>query len=276
MPTALFIHGAWVTPACWSLFRRRFEAAGYRCDAPAWPYFDRPLEELRRDPPDEIGSLGVDDIVRHYVEAAQRIRHETGERPVIVGHSFGGLFTQILIDQGHGSAGVAIDSAPPRGVFPRGDALRANLPVFLQWRAWNRAVRMKFEHFAWGFANGLPREEQRRIFAEHVVPAPGRLFVEAALAPVHRKTFVDFRRRDRAPLLLVGADRDRTIPLSMVFANYQRYMQSPSVTELKVFRGRSHWLIAEGGWEEVADAALSFFGKSRKARVGTQHGHLLG
>ncbi|HEX5588946.1 MAG TPA: alpha/beta hydrolase, partial [Candidatus Limnocylindrales bacterium] len=110
--TVVFVHGGWVTPACWDRFVPYFEARGYRCLAPAWPGKDRPIEEIRSDP-SPLAGLGIREIVDHYATVVRGL----DEPPILVGHSFGGLFVQLLIDRGLGAAGIAIDSAPPKGIF---------------------------------------------------------------------------------------------------------------------------------------------------------------
>lgn len=249
--TIVLVHGAWMTPLCWEHFTRRYEAAGYRCLAPAWPGDERPVAELQREPVPELAELSVVKIVDHY----ERIIREQPEPPILMGHSFGGLFVQMLLDRGLGCAGVAIDPGPPAGVIPRPIALWAALPVFLSPLSWRRTVRMSLKSFGWGFAQNLKGDELRAAYERHVVPTPGRIYHQAA---VGIGTKVNFANSQRAPLLLIAGEKDRTVQPSMVRATYRKHQRSSAVTAFKEFPGRTHWLIASEGWEEVADYALDW------------------
>lgn len=250
MPSILLIHGAWVTPRCWDGFRARFEARGARCHTPAWPHLDGDPATLRAAPPPDLARVGVGELVEHYAAHIARLP----EPPVIVGHSFGGLVTQLLLDRGLGKAGVAIDPAPVRGVMPAPWAFRSTLPIVTAWRGWRRVLPMTPRHWHRTFANGLDADAAARAWQDQYVPAPGRPFFQVALSPFSRLLAVA-HERPRPPLLLVAGDQDRTIPASMVRATHRRYRKCPTPVELRELPGRSHYLIAEPGWEEVADLA---------------------
>lgn len=247
----VFVHGAWVTPACWDLFKERYEERGYACLAPAWPYDDRPVEQLRRNPAPELAAVGLRDIADHYATVVAGL----DEPPIIIGHSFGGLITQMLLDRGLGAAGVAIDPAPPRGVLPGPSAVRSSFPVLRSWRGWKKVLRMSFEQFRHGFVHQLPGAEQREAYERHVVPTPGRPFFQAAFGKDNR---VDFRNDSRAPLLITAGKVDRTVTSGMNRANFKKYARSEAITDFKEFAGRSHWVIAEPGWQEVADHVIEW------------------
>ena len=247
--TIVFVHGAWVTPLCWEKFIGYYEAKGFKCLAPAWPYKDRPIEELRRDPPPELGRLGVVDIVDHYAKLIRAL----DEPPILIGHSFGGLFVQMLLDRGLGAAGVAIDSAAPKGVLPfYGSALKSNFGVLSVPGGWRKVARQSFKQFQYAFVNTLPEAEQRAAYDKYVVPETGRIFFQAALAMFNNATFVNFNNSRRAPLLLIAGSEDHIVPAAMNRANFKKYRNSPAVTDFKEFEKRAHWIIAQPDWEEVA------------------------
>ena len=174
--TILFIHGAWLTPRSWEPFLSYFEPQGYTCLAPPWPHKDRPIEELRARPPAELAGLGITDVVDHYATIIQALP----EPPILIGHSFGGLYVQLLLDRGLGKAGVAIDPAPPKGVLPLSlTAIKASAGVLFKWMAWEQIVRLSFEDFCYGFVNTLSPEAQRAAYETHVVPETGRIFPAA-------------------------------------------------------------------------------------------------
>lgn len=259
--TIVFIHGAWVTPACWDRFIPFFEARGYRCLAPAWPGKDRPIEEIRADPSPLVG-LGIGEIVDHY----DRIIRGLDEPPILIGHSFGGLFVQLLLDRGLGSAGVAIDSAPPKGVWAfEPTAVRALIGVLLTWRGWRKAVRWKFSNFRYGFVHTLPLDEARAAFDRYVVPETGRIFFQGTLAALDRNSpmQVDFANGTRAPLLLIAGEKDRIVPAVVNRRNHKAYRKSAARTDFREFPGRVHWIIAQDGWDEVAEHAATWLAELR-------------
>ena len=234
----------------------RFAARGYTCVAPAWPFLDHPLEQLKRAPDRRFGRLGIGEIVDNYAS----IVRELGTEPILIGHSFGGLFVQMLLDRGLGAAGVAIDPAPPKGVLPGMNSIRAGLPVLLGWNSWQSVRRMSFEHFQWAWVHTLSEPEQRAAFAQ-VVPTSGRIFLQALLAPFTEVTKVNYRNSKRAPLLIIAGELDRTVEAKMNLANFQKYSRSTAVTDYREFPGRTHWIIAQPGWEEVADHAMDWLAR---------------
>ena len=249
--TVMFIHGAWLTPAAWDLFRGRFEQRGFRTVAPAWPYEDVPIEQLRREASPGVRTLTIKQIVDHYAAKMRALP----ERPILVGHGLGGLIVQMLLDRGLGAAGVAIDPAPIRGVLPTKHALRSALPNVMHWNSWNKVVSMPFERFAADFAQTLPADEMRATYDRYVVPAPGLLYWETAFSFGNK---VDVRNPDRPPLLLVASEADRTIEPSMVRATYDLQKESRAETTFKAFPNRSHLCIVEPGWQEIADYVVDW------------------
>lgn len=244
----IFIPGAWVTSRCWDNFSRYFQDQGFNCLVPDWPYNDRPVAELRATPAPELATVGIGEIVDHY---AGIISH-MDEPPVIIGHSFGGLFTQILLDRGLGSAGVALNAAPPKGILPTPAAIRGSLPAITTWKGWRKILTMSETHFSRFFANGFPQAERANVYRAHVIPTPGRIFFQAATAMFHSLPTVNYQNHNRAPLLLTAGGLDKTVPASLNRANYKKYARSNAQTDFQEFAGHSHTIIMEPGWEKVA------------------------
>jgi pimeloyl-ACP methyl ester carboxylesterase len=255
-PPVVFIHGGWVTPRCWDPFVSYFEARGYRCLAPAWPGKDGPVEAIRADP-SSLAGLGIGQIVDHY----EAIVRSLDEPPILIGHSFGGLFTQILMDRGLGAAGIVIDSAAPRGVFTLEPSSLLSLGRVLAIPfGWRKVVRWTFTEFRYAFVHTMPAEAARRIWDEQIVPDSGRPFFEAAFSMLDRRSpaTVNFANPRRAPLLLVAGLADRALPPAIARRTLRAYGASPARTELREFPGRTHWIIAQPGWEEVAQSCIEW------------------
>jgi pimeloyl-ACP methyl ester carboxylesterase len=253
----VFIHGAFMSGESWDPWRERFEARGYKCVAPAWPFLDHSVDELQHAPDPRFGKLGIGEIVDNYAS----IIRDLGQPPILIGHSFGGLFVQLLLDRGIGAAGVAIDPAPPKGVLPGANAVRASLPVILGWGSWEKVRSMPFNNFQWGWVHTLSEPEQRAAYDEHVIPTSGRLFFQALLAQLTDVTKVNYRNHLRAPLLIIAGELDRTVEAKMNLANFRKYARSTAVTDYREFPGRTHWICRQPGWEEVADHALDWLAK---------------
>lgn len=254
--TIVLIHGLWMTPRSWSPWIERFSSRGYQVLAPAWPGLDREVSEIRGDP-SSLAGLGVTEIVDHY----DGIIRELERPPIIMGHSFGGLVTQLLADRGLGAAAVPIAPAPPRGILLLPwSSIRTAWPALKNPANRKQSFTLSSKEFRYRFGNTLSEEESNAVYEQQYVPGTGRVLFQAALANLtpRASTKVDFRRAARAPMLLIAGERDHVAPASLVRANFRRYRRSPSITEHKEFPGRSHWLCGESGWEEIADYALSW------------------
>ena len=254
--TIVFVHGLWLTALSWERWAERYRARGFNVVARSWPGMEGDIEELRRDP-SAIAGLGVTEVVDHY----ERFIRQLERPPIIIGHSFGGLMTQILVDRGLGAAAVAISPAPVKGIFilPFSSLKVASVGLKNPFDT-HRAVPLTLEQFHYGFTNHLTEEESQPIYARYAVPGPNHVLFQASLANFnpHAATMVDFHNDDRAPLLLIGNGRDHTVPASVAKANYHLYRKSTAVTEYKEYPERTHWTINQDGWEEVADYALNW------------------
>ena len=254
--TIVLIHGLWMTALSWEHWVDRYERAGHRVIARSWPGMEVDVETLRRDP-SAIDHLGIEEIVDHY----DAIIRALDEPPIIMGHSFGGAFTEILLDRGLGAAGVAIDAAAVKGILALPfSELRSGFPVLRNPANYGRAVALTPDEFQYAFGNTLSDEDSRAVFERYAVPGPGRVLFQGALANFnpHAATKVDFRNADRAPLLLIAGGADHTVPAVIDRSAAGRYAGSDAITEYREFPERSHWTIGEPGWEEVADFALAW------------------
>ena len=251
--TVMFIHGAWMTPLCWEKFIPFFEAKGYECSAPAWPYREHLVDELRAHPDPRLAHLGFLDIVNHYADIIRGL----DTAPILIGHSFGGLVVQMLLDRGLGKMGVAIDSAPARGILPfRPTVLRSNLHVLFTPFFWRRILHMSLQDFQYAFVNTVPEPEQKIVYQRQVVPETGRIFFQASTALFNNANTVNFNNAQRPPLLMIAGESDHIVKTGMVRENAQKYKAAKA--DYKSFPGRCHWIIAQDGWEEVAGYAADW------------------
>ena len=214
---------------------------------------------LRTEKPGEAGSIGyIPAIVEHIGGIIDGLESP----PIIIGHSAGGVLTQILLDRGHGAAGVAIDSVPAEGVkVVPVSQIRSLFPILNSLSNRHRAVGFTPEQWHYAFANTLSREESDAAHERYHIPASGRLVWVGATAnftPGHQEAYVDFKNEDRAPLLFIAGSEDNIMPPAVNQSNAKHYRHAKSVTDYKEFEGRSHYIIGEDGWEEVADYALEW------------------
>jgi alpha-beta hydrolase superfamily lysophospholipase len=252
----MLIHGAWLSSRSWENFADYFQKRGFAVSAPEWPRKQGDVEELRAAA-DELKGLGLEEIVDHYEEQIRAL----AEPPVLIGHSFGGLIVELLLDRGLGRAGVALSPAPPKGILVLPfSSLKAAAPALAHPSRWHGIVTLTLEEFTYGFVNTFAPEDAAAAYERYAVPETGQIFYEAGFANFHLNppTEVHFKKAERAPLLIVGAEKDNTVPASLSKKQYEKYERSPAQTEYLEVEGRPHLLMAADGWEEVAAAIDSW------------------
>jgi pimeloyl-ACP methyl ester carboxylesterase len=252
----LFIHGLWLHATSWDPWLEVFTQAGYDASAPGWPGDPASVQDAR-DNPDAMADHGIDDVVEHYA----KIINDLPMKPILVGHSFGGMIAQKLLGQDLAAAAVAIDAAQIKGVLPLPlSSLRATLPVFKNPANIHRTVALTAEQFRFAFGNAIPVEESDALFARWAIPAPGKPLFEAAAANFnpHSPAKVDTANSGRGPLLLVMGGKDHTVPEAITKATLKQYRHSDATTEILEFADRAHSLTIDHGWRDVADAALTW------------------
>jgi len=250
--TVAFIHGNFVSHHCWDRWVERYEARGYTCVPIEWPGRDFPVAELKQRPDDPVlRTLTIEAVVEHHV----RVLRALPEKPIVIGHSFGGLLTQLMVQRDLAAAAVAVDSVPALGVLTlKWSFIRSLWPVINPFISASRPYYMPFADFQYAFGNDLPLAEQQAGYDADIVPESRRLS-RGALSGAAR---VDFKKR-RAPLLMIAGEKDHIMPASLNRSNYRRYLKGPSVTAFKEFPGRAHYSVIAGPkWEEVADYALDW------------------
>jgi len=248
----MLIHGAWLTSGSWENFSRYFESRGFDVSAPEWPRKEATVAE-QREASEEIKGLGIDEIVDHYDAEIRAL----DEPPILIGHSYGGLIVELLLDRGLGRAGVAMSPAPPKGIIVLPfSTLKVASSALAHPSRWHGIVALSLDEFTYGFVNTFSPEEAAAAYEKYAVPETGQIFYEAGFANFHLNppTEIEFKKQQRAPLLVIGAEKDHTVPASLAKKNSEKYEASPAQTDYIEFAGRPHLMMVAEGWEEIAAA----------------------
>jgi non-heme chloroperoxidase len=253
---AVFVHGLWLLPSSWDRWAQLFDENGYAPVLPGWPDDPDTVEEAKAHP-EVFANKTIGEVADHFADVIATL----DSKPVVIGHSFGGLLAQILAGRGLSHATVAISPAPFRGVLPLPiSALRAGSPVLTNPRNRHRAVPLTYDQFRYSFGNAVSEDEAKELFETYSVPAPGAPLFQAATANLNPWTEakVDTDNPDRGPLLIIGGDKDHTVPHALSNAAYKQQNDNPGVTEFVEITNRGHALTIDSGWREVAETALAF------------------
>lgn len=265
-PTVVLIHGLWLTPRSWEGWIDRYQKAGYNVIAPSWPGLEGEVERIRKDP-SPLKGLQLKTVVDHY----DRIIRKLDAPPILMGHSFGGLIVQMLVDRGLGSAGVVIDSAQAAGipVLPL-STIWSTITVLGNPFTFNAATALSPEKFNYAFTNELDAVESRKVYDRYSIPGASRILWDAALALLNPNAAskVNFSNSNRAPLLFIAGGNDHLVPPSINKANVRRYVKnSTGHTDYREFPNRTHHTVGQKDWEEVADFALQWANEHARGQV---------
>ena len=255
----VFVHGLWLLPSSWDRWAGLFENAGYAALTPGWPDDPDTVGEAKEHP-EVLAKKSIGEVADHFEEVISGLN----QKPAVIGHSFGGLLTEILAGRGLSAASVAISPAPFRGVLPLPiSSLRAASPVLRNPLNRNRAVPLTYDQFRYAFANAVDEEQAKRLYEQHSVPTPGEPLFQAAAANLNPWTEakVDTENPDRGPMLIVAGGKDHTVPVSIAKSSFKHEEDNPGVTEFQQFDDRGHALTIDDNWQEVAETALKFVGR---------------
>jgi non-heme chloroperoxidase len=252
----VFIHGLWIHSTAWRPWVELFRSAGYDATAPGWPGDSDSVQQTRKNAA-AVAGKGIDDITNGYLDVIGGLP----AKPIVIGHSFGGLIAQKLLSGGAAAAAIAIDPGQIKGVKPLPFAqIRSGFPVLSKPGNRKRAIALTRKQFRYGFGNALSETESGELFDQWAIPGPGKPLFEASAANFKKSSpaGVDTRKRDRGPLLIVAGGKDHTVPEVVARAAYELYSGSGAVTDYHAFPDRGHSLVLDHGWREVADLALSW------------------
>jgi pimeloyl-ACP methyl ester carboxylesterase len=259
-PNVVFITGAFVSNRCWDQWKTYFENKGYNCLAPAWPNKEGEPWKLRNNQPNpEIASIRLNDVIEHYSKIIQALP----EKPILIGHSLGGLITQILLERGLALAGVAVHSVAPQGIIPTQFSFyRSTWKALGFFTSTKKAYLMSFKDWQYAFTNGMPLKEQQAAYELITIPE-SKLGLRDGLTSVAK---VDFNKA-RGPLLILAGDQDHCIPEALNLRNFNKYKNNPSVTDYKLLPGRNHFVLGQPTWQEDADYILGWLDKNTLALI---------
>lgn len=250
----LFITGAFVSNESWNEWREFYENRGYKTIAPAWPFKDASPAVLRKRHPDpQVASVRLAKLIVHFEEIARSF----SEKPIIIGHSIGGLIAQILNQKGLASVTIAIHSVPPQGLLTfKLSFLIAGWGPLGFFTPIRKTFLMNFSQWQYAFTNGMQLELQEKGYLKLAIPE-SKLVVRDTITSVAK---VDFSK-PHYPLLFIAGDNDHTIPHRLNYDNYKKYTDENSVTDYKLFPGRNHFVLGQPGWQEIAIYILEWLQK---------------
>jgi len=263
-PTIVLVHGLWLTPRSWEGWIDRYQKAGYNVLAPSWPGLEGEVEAIRKNP-SALKGLKLKTVVDHYDRIIRNLDS------IIIGHSFGGLIVQMLVDRGLGSAGILIDSAQTAGVLVLPfSTIRATLPILGNPFSYHRTTSLSPKQFNYAFTNELSPGDSQKVYDRYSIPAANTILWDGALALLNPNAAskVDYSRTNRAPLLFIAGSNDHLVPPAINKANMRKYVKnSPAVTDYREFPNRTHHTVGQKGWEEVADFAIQWAHNNARDQV---------
>ena len=252
----IFIHGLWLLPSSWAKWADFFKQAGYAPLTPDWPDDPETVAQARANP-SVLAKKTLKQVADHTAEIIKTLN----KKPVLVGHSTGGLVAQMLGGEGLAATTVAIDPGPFRGVLPLPfSALKSAAPVLTNPLNRGRAVTLTLDQFKYGWANALDAAEAKQLYDTFHVAAPGVALMQMANANINPWTEakVNTKNPARGPLLIIDGEKDHTVPWAIANAAYKRQRPNPAVTEIVKIPNRGHSLTIDHGWREVAQTSLDF------------------
>jgi len=258
--TVVFVTGAFVTHKGWDEWQKYFQSKGYTTIAPPWPFKDGSADELRKKHPDKntgLTALTLTELVDYYANIVKGF----AEKPIVIGHSLGGLITQIIVNRDLAAAGVAIHPVPPQGVIPyEFSFLKGGWKSLGLFTSLKKTYLMSFKDWQYAFVNGMPLEEQEKAYDENTIPESKR----TARGGLTSAAKVDFKKA-HVPLLILSGSIDNIIPAHLNIRNYKKYKKNGSVLDYKEMPGRNHFVLGQPTWKEDADYILQWLEKQRIA-----------
>jgi pimeloyl-ACP methyl ester carboxylesterase len=248
--TIVLIHGNFVNEKTWADWKQYYEQRGYNVYTPSNPGHDGNPAELRSKVHPELTSTGFIDVVNNI----NTLLNTLPEKPLIIGHSMAGMAVLKLIEMDKAVAGVSIDGAPPKNVFPPFQTLKTVIPAFGFFSS-KKFFMGSRDWYDYAFFNTIPENEKKQAFEKFAVPESYKVSRELVLNSFSN---IDFKKT-HAPILFIGGGSDHIFPPALTRTIAGKYKDANSHVSLKVFEGKSHFICGEPGWETVADYILDWY-----------------
>ncbi|HET7002178.1 MAG TPA: alpha/beta hydrolase [Puia sp.] len=248
--TIVLIHGNFVNDKTWTDWKKYYELKGYKVYTPANPGHEGTPFDLRKKVHPDLTRTGFIDVVNNI----SRLIDTLPEKPLVVGHSMAGMVVLKLIELGKVAAGVSIDGAPPKNVFPPYQTLKTVLPSFgfFSFKKYFMGSRKWYDY---AFFNTVSDMDKKKFFEEFAVPESYKVSRQLVLNSFAN---IDFKKPHQ-PLLFIGGGRDHIFPSVLTKKIAKKYKDANSKVDLRIFEGKSHFICGETGWEKVADYVLDWY-----------------
>jgi pimeloyl-ACP methyl ester carboxylesterase len=252
----VLIHGNFVNNNSWAEWKRHYEQKGYKVYTPSNPGHEGNPAKLREKVHPDLIKTGFTDVVNNIAQLINTLP----EKPLIIGHSMAGMAVLKLVEMGKAAAGVSIDGAPPKNVFPPFQTLKTVLPSF-GFFSFKKYFMGSRKWYNYAFFNTTPGIEKEKAFEKFAVPESYKVSRQLVLNSFSNLDF----KKPHVPILFVGGGRDHIFPSSLTQKIARRYKDSNSRVDVKIFEDRSHFTCGEPGWEKVAGYILDWYESLRLA-----------
>lgn len=236
----------------WKEWKAYFEAQGYTVHTPANPGHKVDPKDLKKNIPSDLKDVGFDDVVKYLSAFIETLP----EKPIIIGHSFGGLMVQKLIDMGKAVAGVSIDGAPPKNVMAPFSTVKIVWPVVNFFKG-NTVFLGSKEWYHKAFFNNYSKAESDELYEAVAAPESRKLAKDTLFKSSAKLNL----KKPHEPLLFIGGGNNNIFPAAFTKKIADAYKDKNSIVDYKIFEGRSHFIAGEKSWEEVAGYVLSWLKK---------------
>ena len=250
--TIVLIHGNFVNNITWTEWKQYYEQKGYKVYTPVNPGHEGTPSELRKNVHPDLTKTGFIDVVNNIATLIDSLH----EKPLIIGHSMAGMAVLKLVELGKAAAGVSIDGAPPKNVFPPFQTLKTVLPAF-GFFSFTKYFMGSRKWYDYAFFNTIPDAEKVTAFEKYAVPESYKVSRQLVL---NAYSNIDFKK-PHVPVLLIGGGNDHIFPPGLTKTIAGKYKDPNSKVDLKIFEGKSHFICGEKGWENVADYILEWYEK---------------
>jgi esterase/lipase len=251
--TIIFIHGLFMIPKSWDTWKAYFESKGYKCHTPAYPFHEGLPNDLKKNSHPNLGQLTFDKVLESLTQFIDSLK----EKPILIGHSMGGLAVQKLIAMDKGVMGICIDSAPPKGISNfKWSFIKSNFPVINPFKG-DSVFEPTVKWFQYAFCNTMTLEQTQKVFDAFVVSESRNI----PRSSIKEAGYIDFKKAHQ-PLLFIAGEKDNIVPAALNQKNFDAYSDKNSRKNFKLFSERTHYICGQDNWQEVADYIYNWIEKT--------------